>query len=146
MAVTFQADAKRLIFAVILALLGTGIGFAVGSSIPVGMPIRSLFVLIPLATGMLSIGRVLRRRVIVSEAGFRIRNMFAETHVASERLAGWKMKGNNRSPSLHLLTREGKQIHIYDLGLLGISDVGAAGKKIAKELKKSGQTFENFPA
>jgi hypothetical protein len=78
---------------------------------------------------MLAVGLALRRRVIVSEAGFQIRSIFTEIHVASERLAEWKIKENDRSPSLHVLTRDGKQIHVYDLGMLGISNVSLARKK-----------------
>jgi hypothetical protein len=143
MALVFKADSKRITLVAVLASAGIAFGLVLFLSIPPNNLIRFAFLTFPVFAAAASLWSILRRRVIFSDDGITTYRLFSKDYIPTGELKGWKIKENDRQPSLHLLTKAGRKIDVYEMGLLGVKDLSKASKQIAAELRKSQKPSEN---
>jgi hypothetical protein len=144
MSLTLKADKKRIVMTGLISCTGILFGFSIYSSIPVEYDVRYIFLIVPAFVSPLAFWSVLRRSIHISAEGVLIIHSFSEDWIPISELAGWKIKTNDRGPSLHLVTGSGRKVDIFRIGMLGVSNVGATSARIANELSKSGKSFKNF--
>lgn len=144
MSIILKADKKRIGLVSITSLAVIALGCAIHLSIPESNAIRWVFLIAPLLFALDGLWSVMRRKVVVSEEGVLLVRPYSQTWVPISELGSWKIKDNHRDPSLHLLTRSGRRIDEFRIGMLGVSNVGITSADIATVLAKSGRNIGNF--
>lgn len=144
MSVILKADGKRIVLVAAASALIVAFGYAIYSSIPNSIFVRWFFLFIPILFSINAILSVMRRRIIVSPEGVFVVRCYSKVWVPISEIAGWKIKENHRNPSFHLVTRSGKRIEEFRVGMLGVSNLGKISIKIAKEFAESGRSIENY--
>lgn len=135
MTLVLQTDRKRRIFGGFVALVFLGFGTVLFRSVPADDPFRHAFLVLPVAASLVALGNLLRRRVVVSAQGVGIRRLFTTEFIPLGELKDWKIKANQRRPSLHLTTHAGREVVVDQLGMLGVRDVAETSRRIAEALR-----------
>jgi|688.fasta_scaffold09416_3 hypothetical protein len=144
MSIVLKADKKRIGLIAVVSLAVIALGCAIHLSIPQSDFIRWVFLIVPLLFAADGLWSVMRRKIVVSEQGILVVRCYSRIWVPISELTAWKIKDNHRNPSLHLLTRSGRRIDEFRIGMLSVSNIGITSAQIAKELAKGGKHIGSF--
>ncbi|MCA6581538.1 MAG: hypothetical protein ACK5EU_02920 [Pseudanabaena sp.] len=144
MSIILKADTKRIGLVSITSLALIALGGAIHLSIPESNAIRWFFLIAPLFFSFDGLWSVMRRKIVVSEEGVLLVRSYSKIWIPIAELEAWKIKDNHRDPSLHLLTRSGRRIDEFRIGMLGVSNIGITSAHIASVLAKSGKNIGSF--
>jgi hypothetical protein len=134
MTLIFKASSKQLTIAVIQSGLSLTFGIALFLFIP--LPIRYLMLLICGFAAVIGPITVIYDRLEFTDRAVSFRSIFRRWSLPLSEIQDWKIKGNDRSPSLHFSTTDGRQFCVPGLEMLGVRDQAVAARSIAKCLRQ----------
>jgi hypothetical protein len=138
MTITLKPSRAQLILASIRSLLTVTFGYVLFDAMPV--PIGPLVLSICCLVALLGAVEAVYDRLEITESAITFRTVFKQWSVPLTDIQDWKIKGGDRSHSLHIVGKANQLYFVPNLSSYGVREPNLVAKTIAQHLAQSKTT------